>query len=216
MRRLQQRLARFGVEFLECEVLKLFPDFLNAHAPGKRRINLHRFLRDALALVGGIDEMQRPHVVQPVCKLDQQHTNIVRHREQELAEILGLLRTFGRELKARQLGHAVDEASDLRTEQLRQLVHRRAGIFHRVVQERRHDGRGIELQFRQDAGDFDRMGKIRIAAGTHLAAMLFHGIDIGAVDQGFVRLRIVAEHAIDELILTQHSTILLRRVLPTS
>ena len=35
------------------------------------------------------DVMERAHVVQPVGELDQQHADVVRHREQELAQILG-------------------------------------------------------------------------------------------------------------------------------
>ena len=38
--------------------------------------------------------MQRAHIVQPVGKLHQQHANIIRHREQKLAEIFCLLGPF--------------------------------------------------------------------------------------------------------------------------
>ena len=189
---LQQRLPRFRVELLEGEVLKLLADFLNAHAAGKRRIDVHRLLRDALALFGRLDEMQRPHVVQAVGELHQQHANVVRHGQQELAEILGLLGTFRCQLDARQLGDAVDQIGDLDAEEIGKLVDRRASVLDGVVKDRGDDGRRVELQVGQNARDFDGMREIGIAARPHLTAMLLHGVDIGAVDQGLVRTRIVA------------------------
>src|SRR5690606_31474418 len=52
--------------------------------------------------------------------------------------------------------------------------------------------------------DLDRMREIGVAARPHLIAMLLHGIDIGAVDEGFVRLRIVAQNPINQFVLAQH------------
>ena len=65
-------------------------------------------------------------------------------------------------------------------------------VLDRVVQQRGDDGRGVELQLGQDAGDFERMGEIGIARGALLLAMRLHGVDIGAVEQRLVRLGIVA------------------------
>ncbi len=60
--------------------------------------------------------MQRAHVVQTVGKLHQQHAHIVGNGEQQLAEVLGLLRFLGDEVQLLQLGQTFDQRADLRPE----------------------------------------------------------------------------------------------------
>ncbi len=48
-----------------------------------------RFARDAAFFVG-CHRTQRAHIVQAVCKFDQDHAYIARHRQQHLAEVFGL------------------------------------------------------------------------------------------------------------------------------
>jgi len=43
---------------------------------------------DALTLLGPLDEVQRAHVVQAISQFDQQHPDVMRHREDQLAEEL--------------------------------------------------------------------------------------------------------------------------------
>jgi chorismate mutase len=89
--------------------------------------------------------VQRAHVVQPVGELDEQHAHVVGDREQQLAEVLGLLGLLGDEIELLELGEAVDERADLLAEQLIDLGARRLGVLDRVVQERRRDGGVVEL-----------------------------------------------------------------------
>ena len=88
------------MELGEGQVLELVLHPLHADALGQRRIDLHRLARDAPALVGVLDEVQRPHVVQPVGELDQQDADVLRHRQHQLAEILRLLGLVGLQLDA--------------------------------------------------------------------------------------------------------------------
>ena len=121
----------------EGEILQLVLHLLHADALGQRRIDLHRLPRDAPALLGILHEMQRPHVVQTVGQLHQQHADVLRHGQHQLAEILRLLGLVRLQLDARQLGDAVDQARDLLAEQLLDLLERGVGILDRVVQQRR-------------------------------------------------------------------------------
>ena len=80
---------------------------------------------------------QRPHVVEAVGQLDEQDAYVLRHRQDELAEILGLLGLVGLQFEARQLGHAVDEVGDFLAEQALDVVERRDRVLDRVVQQTR-------------------------------------------------------------------------------
>ena len=100
----------------EGQRLQLGLDRLHADALGERRVDLHRLARDAPAALDLRDEVQRAHVVQAVGELDQQHADVAAHRQHQLAEILRLLGAVGLQFEAGQLGHAVDQARDLRAE----------------------------------------------------------------------------------------------------
>ena len=105
----------------EGKLLQLVADFLDAHAARERRINIHRLLGDEAPLLG-LHVLKRAHVVQPVGKLHQQHAHIARDGDQELPEILGLLRLLGGEVEPLDLGQAVNQRGDVRAEQLLDLL----------------------------------------------------------------------------------------------
>ena len=193
----------FRVEFAERQVFHLLAHLVHAHAAGERRIDVERLFGGAPARLGR-HEVERAHVVQAVGELDQQHAHIGGDREQELAQVLGLLRLARDEVELLQLGEAVDQRADLRAERLVDLGARRLGVLDGVVQQRRHDGRVVELQVGQDRGDFERMGKVGIAGGARLRAVRLHGVDIGAVEQVLVGVGIVVLDLLDQVVLPHH------------
>ena len=94
--------------------------------------------------------MQRSHIVQPVSQLDQQHANIVRHGEQEFAQIFCGLLSLGLGgdfflLDLAQLGHAIDQPRDIGAEQPFNLFGRGQRVFQRVVEQGGNDRVLIEL-----------------------------------------------------------------------
>ncbi len=188
------------IKLAERQVLELFAHLLHAHAAGERRIDIDRLLGGA-ALALRRHEMQRAHIVQTVGELDEQHAHVVCDCEQEFAEILRLLGFLGDEIELFQLGQAVDQRADIGSENLVDLAASRGGILNRVVQQRGGDGCVVELQVGQDRGDFERMGKVGIARGALLLAMGLHRVDIGAVEQRFVSIRIVALDPVDQFVL---------------
>ena len=95
--------------------------------------------------------------------------------------------------------------ADILAEQALDLVARRLGVLDRVVQQRRRDGRVVELEVGQDRRDFERMGEIGIARGALLLAVGLHGVDVGAVEQFLVDLGIIFAHPIDEIVLAHHA-----------
>ena len=196
--------ARIGIELGEGEILELVLHPVHADALGQRRIDVHRLARDPAALFVALDEAQRLHVVQAVGELDQQHADVLGHRQHELAEILGLLGLVGLQLDPRQLGDAVDQPRDLRTEHALDVVEGRDRVLDRVVQQPGDDRGAVELHLGEDAGDLDRMGEIGVARGAQLRAMRLHRIDVGTVERVLVGVRIVGFDPLDQLELPHH------------
>ena len=129
------RLARLRVEHAEGQILEFLAHPLHAHPPGERREDVHGLARLARLLLGR-QVADRAHVVQPVGQLDQQHPKVLRHRHQELAEVLRLRVLDGGELQVGELGHPVHELRDLVSEAERDLRIGREGVLDGVVQER--------------------------------------------------------------------------------
>ena len=191
------------IELAECQILELLAHLVHAHAAGERRVDVERLLGDAAARLAR-HVVERAHVVQTVGELDQQHPHVVGDRQQQLAQVLGLLGLLGDEVEPLELGQSLDQRADVLAEHLVDLVAGRRGVLDRVVQERGRDGRVVELEIGQDRRDLERMGKIGIAGGALLLAMRLHGIDIGAVEQRLARVRVVAPDALDQVVLPHH------------
>ena len=193
----------FRIERVERQVLEFLPHLLHAHAAGERRIDVERLLGDPVAR-GGRHEFQRAHVVQTVGELDQQHADVVGDRQQELAQVLGLLGLARDELKPLQLGQPLDQRADLGSEQLVDFGAGRLGILDGVMQQRSYDGGIVELEIGEDRRDLERMREIGIAGGAGLRAVRLHGVDIGAVQKVFVGIGVVGPDAFDQVVLPHH------------
>ena len=200
--RLDRRVG-VGLEVAEGQVLELVAQALHAHAPGERGVDVQRLLGDARALVGR-HELQGAHIVQAIGELDEQHAHVGGDRQQELAEVLGLDGALGDEVEPLQLGQPLDERADLVAEQPVDLLARRFGVLDDVVQHRGDDRRVVEIEVGEDRRDLERMREIRVARGAHLRAVRLHRVDVGAVEQNLVGLRVVASHPLDQLVLAHH------------
>src|SRR3546814_9758019 len=106
----------------DLEGLHLGHELVHADPLGKRGVDVHRLAGDAAALFLILDEMEGPHIVQPVGELHQQHPDIARHGEQELPEILRRALALALRLDLRQLGDAVDQPRDILAEELVDLL----------------------------------------------------------------------------------------------
>jgi hypothetical protein len=91
--------------------------------------------------------------VQAVGELDQDHAQVARHRQQHLAEALGLGLLARAELDLVELGDAVDQLDHVAAERLLDLLARERGVLERVVQQRRDDRLGVEAQVGEQARD---------------------------------------------------------------
>ena len=109
------------IERAEAEVFELELDVVEAEALGDRRVDVERLARDG-APARRRHRIDGAHVVRAVGELDQDDAQVAHHREQHLAEALGLRLLAALELDLVELGDGVDELGDVGAE-----AQRRAG-----------------------------------------------------------------------------------------
>ena len=182
-----QRFVGLRLEILERQLLELVLDLAHAEAVGDGRVDVERLLRDLDApLLRQV--VQRPHVVQPVGELDQDDADVIHHRQQHLAEVLGLALLARRERNRADLGDALDDVGDLGAEELGDALGRRQRVLDDVVQQAGGDGHDVELHVREEVGDFERVNEIRLAGMAHLSLVLEGGEDVRPPQELEVRL----------------------------
>jgi hypothetical protein len=91
-----------------------------------------------------------------------------------------------------------------RAEDLVDLGARGWRVLDGVVQQRRRNCGVVKLEIGQDSRNLERVRKVGVARGALLLAMRLHGVDIGAVEQRLVRVRVVAADALDQIVLPHH------------
>ena len=187
---------RFLVQFGKSDFLQFTLNFLHADTFGKRRINIQRLAGNAGALFRSA-EMQRAHVVQTIRQLNQQHADIFRHRQQQLAKIFRLFVVGRFLLDFCQFRQTVDNLRHLVAEQFADFLDRRIGVFNRIVQQSRNNGHRIKLEFGQDTGHLDRVRIIRVAGSAKLGAVLLHRKNIRTVQGVFIGVGIIGFNQIN-------------------
>ena len=164
----------------ERQVLELPPELRHTEAVRERRVEVARFLRDALSFFRR-KPVERPHVVQAVGELDDDDAQVLGDRQQELAIALDLpllRRSAGRQLG--DLRQPVDDRGDLLAELRLDVGEREVRVLDDVVQQPARDGDRIELEVGEDLRDFDGVRDVRIAGIANLAPVRRFAIPIGA------------------------------------
>jgi hypothetical protein len=128
----------------------------------ERRIDVERLMRDLPALGLG-QGLERPHVVQPVGQLDEDDPKVLRHRDHHLADVLRLLLLVSPQGDPAQLGDALHQPAHLRTELSFDLVGGQVRVLNGVVEQRRGDRLGVQLQVGQDGRHLERVVHIVFA-----------------------------------------------------
>ena len=154
--------ARLGVEHAKGQILEFFAHPLHTHAPRQRPIDIHGFTR-LLRLLFRAHRLDGAHIVKPVGKLDQNDPQILGHRHEQLAEILGLLGLGIRELQIGKLGDAIHQIGHFAAKFLGNDLIGRLRVLDRIVQEGGDDGGIVQPLLGQDRGHGNRMGEIGLA-----------------------------------------------------
>jgi len=109
-------------------------------------------------------------------ELDEDDAEVLRHRHDQLAVVLGLGVLAALELNPGQLRHALDEVCDLLAELGAQLVDIGARVLDDVVEKRRRERRLVELQPCEDLGCAPRVVDELLARLAHLARVRLRGV----------------------------------------
>ncbi len=161
-------LVLLGLEVEEGQVLELPLDRRDAQAVGQGRVDVHGLARLERAAVGR-KRRQRAHVVQAVGELDDDDADVLRHREEHLAQVERLLLVHRADLDRRQLRDAVDELGDRGAEALGEVVEGRRRVLHGVVEEGRADRVGIHVEvLGENERHLDGMVDVGLARATTL------------------------------------------------
>ena len=159
-----------------------------------------------LDLLGRRERAERAHVVEAVGELDEDHAEVARHREHELADVLGPAELAALE-DVVDLGDAVGDGGDLGAELGLDELEREVGVLHGVVEEGRHHARVVEADLLgRDEGDLEGVRDVELARGAAVVAVgpvghLERAPDPVLVDGREVPAAVLEEHAEPPLVL---------------
>jgi len=165
------------------------------------RIKIHGFTRDPTAGLLILLEVQCPHIVEAIGKLDQKHPNIIYRRKNEFLEIFRLFRHLAAIFEPAEFGDAVDEFGNILAKNLLDIAYRnRFTVFNRVVQHARQNRRLVKMYRSEQRRDPNWVGIIRLTGLTFLNAMLFFGEGIGRDQPLAISIRLIGDDEIGQLV----------------
>ena len=177
-----ENLVGLGFEVTQRQILKLGFDPPDPEPPRDRGVDVQGLGGDPLPLLLP-EEVERPHVVQPVGQLDEDDPGVIGHRDDHLANVFSLVGLRGAELHTAQLGETIDHPADVPAEPALEILVRDLGVLDDVVEEAASDGDDVELEVGEDPGHFERMVKVGLARQTNLALMRLGGHHVGRAEQ---------------------------------
>ena len=163
-----------GLERLKGEVLKLPLHLPDAETLRQWRVDLKGLARNAPLLLNA-ERRERAHIVQAVAKLDQHDADVLRHRQEHLADVLRMLLFRGKCGELTQLRDAVHEGGHLVSESFAELGCGDAGVLWDVVQECCGKRGRIKTEIGKDQRSLRRVCHIRLSRSAHLISVRLHG-----------------------------------------
>ena len=137
---------------------------------GDGGVDLHG-LQGLFPLLAGGLVLHGAHIVQPVADFDQNHPDVLRHRQEHLAQVLHLLLFLGGILHPGQLGDPLHQICHCGPEELGNLLIGGAGVLNAVVQKSCDDGVRIQLQIGHNLRHSQRVGDIGRSVLPELAGV---------------------------------------------
>ena len=193
-----------GPHVFEAQVFQVALHHVQTQAVGQGRVDIHGFLGNALLFMTFL-KVQRAHIVQAVGQFDHENPHVVAHGQDHLADILRL--GFFLVLKGdlADLGNAIDDIGHFFAKIFVQLFNGGLGVFYCVVQQAGGNGGFVKTHARQDAGNRQRVGKVRLARKAGLPRMGGGGKHIRLLDQLQIRVRVASRNLIENFLNTNHA-----------
>ena len=165
-------LVSYRVEVFERTVFELVLHSLHTESVCERGVNVHRFKGGASSFFVLL-YAESTHIVKTVAELYKDNSDILRHREEHLAEILNVLLLLIGKGNTDELSQTVYEVCYILAERLfyHRKVDKLAAVLDCVVEKRGADGIGIKTKTYRYFGNRDGMAYIGIAAVTVLTVM---------------------------------------------
>ena len=127
--------------------------------------------------------------MKPVCHLDEDNTDVLAHRQQQLAEVLGLCRGAVAEDTARDFCQPLDNLRHLVAEVGAYVLYSVLGVLDYVVQQGRANRRRAQAYFL--AGDFGHRDGVQYVGLARTAAYAGVGV-LGKAEGAFDHLHLLA------------------------
>ena len=197
-----QLLVPLVIQVVKGAVLQPPLQLPDTEAVGQRRVDFEGFLRDTPPPLDG-ERLQRADVVETVAQLDQHHSDVLRHGQEHLAEVFGLLFLQRFPGNPCQLGHTVNEERDLFAESGLDLAERERRVLGNVMEETGGDGRAVQAQLRQLQRNGERMLDKRLTRPPELAIVRGRGQVVGPAHDRRVCLRKVVTQLPQQIIQPQ-------------
>ena len=138
--------------------------------------------------------------MQAVGHLDEDDADVLAHRQQQLAEVLGLGRGVVAEDAAGDFGEARDNLRHLVAEVGADVLDGVLGVLHHVVQQRRHNRGRAEAYLL--AGDFrhcDGVENVRLARAAADAGVSVLGEPVGPLDYLYFLAVVAGQIAVEHI-----------------
>ncbi len=199
-----QGLVRLRLEVPEAQLLELVFHQAHPEPVGDRRVDVQR-------LLGNLDPpllrqvVERAHVVQPVGQLDDDDADVVDHRQQHLAEVLGLALLARRKRDGADLGDALDDVGDLRAKQLLDALDGGQGVFDDVMEQAGGHGHHVQAHIRKEIGHFQGVHHVGLPRMANLSLVLEGRKHVGPAKQLEVGIRVVAPDLLDHIFEANHA-----------
>ncbi len=134
--------------------------------------------------------------MESVTKLDQNDADIICHRQDHLADTLGLPGFGTPKGQTAQLGHALNNMGNLWAKHFCEFLGSCASVLHNIVEEGSGQTDCVQLQLGQESGHLKGMGQIRFSGKPHLTIMDPGRIDVRSFHQAQISFRVVGADAI--------------------
>ena len=144
------------------------------------------------------------HVMEAIGELDQDDADVIHHRQQHLAEVLGLPFLARGEPNRADLGHPFHDMGHFRAEELADAVDGGQRVFDNVVQQPGRDRHRIELHVCQKVRNGKWMNQIGLTRVANLAAVLEGGKHVGPAEQLDVGIRAVSADFFQQIFEANH------------